>query len=272
MGDKYGIRFTSRHGNLLPESNWDNQITASRILGQVVVGESGLPNNTAGYNTWQALLATVQQMNRLGKRSVEAGLGPAFFHNHNDEFSRRYTDQGRSCPTTEVNTACKSSWQIIMERTDPRWVDAQIDIGWAVCGSAFGTPPDAAAAMAYVTAMINQFTNRIVSYHFKDMAASAITLNCGNDAQRDDRPRRHQLRADDRGGQEPLQVLLHGARPGRGRRADELQPVHEHRERDEGDARRSGADAVRLPAGLQLGRGRHAGGGQPGRGHRHQRR
>jgi sugar phosphate isomerase/epimerase len=184
-GDKYGIRFTSRHGNFLPESNWDNQIAASRILGQVVVGESGLPNNTTGYNTWQALLATVQQLNRLGKRSVEAGLGPAFFHNHNDEFSRRYTDQGRSCATTEVNAACKSSWEIIMERTDPRWLDAQIDIGWAVCGSAFGTPPDADAAMAYVTAMINKFTTRIVSYHFKDMARSAITLGCGNDAQRE---------------------------------------------------------------------------------------
>ena len=185
MGDKYGVRFTSRHGNLLPESNWDNQITASRMLGQVVVGESGLPNNTNGYNTWDRLLATIQQMNRLGKRSVEAGLGPAFFHNHNDEFSRRYTDYGRSCPTSEVNTACKSSWEILMERTDPRWVWAQIDIGWAVCGSAFGTPPDAAAAAAYVTAMITKFTNRIVSYHFKDMAASAITLNCGNDAQRE---------------------------------------------------------------------------------------
>src|SRR5262249_32547560 len=149
------------------------------------VGESGLPNNTNGYNTWDRLLATVQQLNRLGKRSMEAGFGPAYFHNHNDEFSRRYTDFGRSCPTTEVNTACKSSWEIIMERTDPRWVVAQIDIGWAVCGSAFGTPPDAAAGMAYVTAMINKFTNPVLSYHFKDMAASAIALNCGNDAQRE---------------------------------------------------------------------------------------
>src|SRR4051812_35831182 len=91
--------------------------------------------------TWDRLLATVQQLNRLGKRSVEAGFGPAYFHNHKDEFSRRYTDFGRSCPTTEVNTACKSSWEIIMERTDPRWVVAQIDIGWAVCGSALRPPP-----------------------------------------------------------------------------------------------------------------------------------
>ena len=34
------------------------------------------------------------------------------------------------------NGVLKSAWEIIMERTDPRWVVAQIDIGWAVCGAA----------------------------------------------------------------------------------------------------------------------------------------
>ncbi len=33
--------------------------------------------------------------------------------------------------------------------------------------------------------MINKFTNRIVSYHFKDMDAAGIRLNCGNDEQRE---------------------------------------------------------------------------------------
>ncbi len=184
LGDKYGIRFPGRHGNLL-ETNWDNEIAASRIVGQTHLGESGLPGNTAGYNTWAALLNTVQLLNRLGKRSVEAGLGPAYFHNHNDEFSRRYTESGASCPTTSTDPNCKSSWELIMDRTDPRWVVAQIDIGWAVCGSAFGTPPNAAAGMAYVTAMINKFTNRIVSYHFKDVDAASIRLTCGNAEQRE---------------------------------------------------------------------------------------
>ena len=103
-------------------NNWPNDIAASRILGQTHIGESGLPGNTAGYNTWAALLNTVQVLNQLGKDSVEAGLGPAYFHNHNDEFSRRYTDFGQSCPTTSTATNCKSSWEIIMDRTDPRWV------------------------------------------------------------------------------------------------------------------------------------------------------
>ncbi len=185
LGDKYGLRFPSRHGNLLPESNWDNQIAASRIVGQIHVGESGLPNNTNGYNTWDRLLATAPQLNRLGKRSVEAGLGPAYFHNHNDEFSRRYTDTGVSCPTTSADPACKSSWEHIMDKTDPRWVVAQIDIGWAVCGSAFGTPPDATAGMNYVTAMITKFQRRVVSYHFKDVDAAGIRLDCGNNEQRE---------------------------------------------------------------------------------------
>jgi sugar phosphate isomerase/epimerase len=185
LGDKYGIRFPGRHGNFLPESNWDNQIAASRIVGQTHLGESGLPNNTNGYNTWDRLLATTQQLNRLGKQSVEAGLGPAYFHNHNDEFSRRYTEAGASCPTTSTDPACKSAWELVMDRTDPRWVVAQIDIGWAVCGSAFGTPPNAAAGMAYVTAMINKFTNRIVSYHFKDVDLASIRLACGDADQRE---------------------------------------------------------------------------------------
>ena len=100
LGDRYGLRFPGRHGNLLQETNWDNQIAAARTVGQTHVGESGLPNGTNGYNTWDRLLATAQQLNRLGKRSVEAGLGPAYFHNHNDEFSRRYTDWGATCATT----------------------------------------------------------------------------------------------------------------------------------------------------------------------------
>ena len=52
-GDRRQVRpaLPGRHGNL-NENNWDNQIAASRILGQTHLGESGLPGNTNGYNTW----------------------------------------------------------------------------------------------------------------------------------------------------------------------------------------------------------------------------
>ena len=117
------MRFPGRHGNL-NEANWDNQIIASKILGQDHIGEAGFPGGNGAFNTLQGALNTAQLLNRLGKRSVEAGLGPAYFHNHQQEFNPRYVDNG----------VLKSAWEIIMERTDARWVSAQIDIGWAVCG------------------------------------------------------------------------------------------------------------------------------------------
>jgi sugar phosphate isomerase/epimerase len=173
LGDQYGIRFPGRHGNL-NEPNWDNQIAASRIVGQDHVGEAGFPGGAGAYNTLAGALNTAQLLNRLGKRSVEAGLGPAYFHNHQPEFQTRHVDNG----------VLKSAWEIIMERTDPRWVSAQIDIGWAVCGAAGHVdPPDPAVGAAYVTQMINKFTTRIISFHVKDMVNARPT--CGNNDQRE---------------------------------------------------------------------------------------
>jgi sugar phosphate isomerase/epimerase len=172
LGNQYGLRFPGRHGNLT-EANWDNQIVASKIVGQDHIGEAGLPG--PGFNTYANTLATAQVMNRLGKRSVEAGLGPAYFHNHQQEFNTRWTDNG----------VLKSAWEIIMERTDPRYVAAQIDIGWAVCGLAYTTAPtaDPAAAQADLLRIINKFQSRIVSFHVKDMVN--IRPTCGNDDQRE---------------------------------------------------------------------------------------
>ena len=129
-GDERGIRFPGRHGNLT-EANWDNQITASKIVGQDHIGEAGLPGGAGAYNSFAGAMNTVALLNRLGKRSVEAGLGPAYFHNHQQEFNARFVDNG----------VLKSGWEFIMERTDPRYVSAQIDIGWAVCGLAYTTAP-----------------------------------------------------------------------------------------------------------------------------------
>ena len=46
-----------RHGNLT-EANWDNQIAASKILGQDHIGESGFPGGVGAYNTYQQALNT----------------------------------------------------------------------------------------------------------------------------------------------------------------------------------------------------------------------
>jgi sugar phosphate isomerase/epimerase len=124
LGNSYGLRFISRHGSL-EEGNWDQEIQAANILGQEVIGSADPPGINNPSFSYADVLALAQRMNRLGKRSVEAGLGPAYFHNHASSFVKKFTDNG----------VLKSTWEILMDRTDPRYVKAQIDIGWAVSGA-----------------------------------------------------------------------------------------------------------------------------------------
>jgi sugar phosphate isomerase/epimerase len=143
LGDQYGLRFISRHGNIA-EANWDNDIAASKILGQEYIGAADAPG---GYNSSYAnTLAAAALMNKLGKRSVEAGLGPVYFHNHAAEFNTKWLDNG----------VLKSAEEIMLDRTDPRYVKAQIDIFWAVSGG------------ADVTAFLNKYGNRVIAFHVKD--------------------------------------------------------------------------------------------------------
>jgi sugar phosphate isomerase/epimerase len=174
LGDQYGLRFPGRHGSLT-ETNWDNEIAAAKILGQDHIGEAGLPGGNSAFSSYQNVLNTALVLNRLGKRSVEAGLGPAYFHNHEPEFSTRYLDNG----------VMKSAWEIVMDRTDPRWVVAQLDIGWAVCG-ALGSPVDFAFAQAEMARLINKFQLRVISYHVKDLEADTLNdTDCANGDQRE---------------------------------------------------------------------------------------
>src|ERR1700755_2902756 len=154
LGDKYGLRFPARHDSL-SESTWTGEIAAAEIRGQEMVGEGGA-DGAGGLGSYAQTLQTAQQLNKLGKRSVEAGVGPAYFHNHNSEFSNRFTDKG----------VLKSAGEIVRERPAPRYVVGQIDIGWAVCGaSGHATPADPGVGAAYVNRMIQKFRSRVISFH-----------------------------------------------------------------------------------------------------------
>jgi sugar phosphate isomerase/epimerase len=150
LGDQYGLRFVSRHGNL-NEANWDNDIAASKILGQEVIGAADPPN--ASNASLAVALNDAQMLNRLGKRSVEAGLGPAYFHNHANSFSTKINDGG----------VVKPRWKVLMDHTDPRYVKAQIDLGWAVSGSS--------AVVQDIVDILNSpaYSSRVVSFHVKDV-------------------------------------------------------------------------------------------------------
>ena len=57
----------------------------------------------------------------MGKKAVEAGVGPVYIHNHTGEFDTKYVDNG----------VLKYAYDILMERTDPRYVTAELDVFWS---------------------------------------------------------------------------------------------------------------------------------------------
>jgi hypothetical protein len=102
-----------------------------------------------GIDSYEDVLATAATLNRLGERSVKNGTGPIFGHNHNREFTTMYVD-------AQGDGTLKSAWQILVEHTDPRYVDFQLDVGWATIA---GEDP---------VQIVQDIGDRISSLHVKD--------------------------------------------------------------------------------------------------------
>ena len=146
--DTYGLHAGGWHGGM-SETDWDARIAAAKILGADYLGSGGFPN--PGINSYADTLATAQALNRLGKRSIEAGLGPVYFHNHQTEFTNKYVDDG----------VLKSAIDIIMERTDARWVVAELDVKWSSDALDDVTGTQSAA-------FITKYGTRVQLLHIKD--------------------------------------------------------------------------------------------------------
>ena len=118
LADPYDLRIVGRHGGVT-ETTWNNEIDTALKLGQQFIGSGGTA--APGQGTYAQTLATAATLNRLGKRSVEAGVGKVYIHNHTGEFDAKY----------DVNGTIKTAWEILMDNTDARYVAAEIDAGWA---------------------------------------------------------------------------------------------------------------------------------------------
>jgi sugar phosphate isomerase/epimerase len=141
--EEYGLKVPSRHMST-NEANWDANLADAKLLGQRMTGSGGFAS--PGIGSYENTLATAETLNRLGERSVKNGTGPVFGHNHRAEFTTQYMDDGE----------LKSAWQILVENTDPRYVDFQLDVGWAYIA---GEDP---------AALLEQYGDRISSLHVKD--------------------------------------------------------------------------------------------------------
>ncbi len=113
------------------------------------IGSGGVAS--PGINSYDNTLRTAETLNALGKVSVEGGVGPVYIHNHTGEFDAKYVDNG----------VLKSAWQILMDRTDARYVQAEVDVFWS--SDAFNDVTGTATA-----ALINANPTRVKMMHVKD--------------------------------------------------------------------------------------------------------
>jgi sugar phosphate isomerase/epimerase len=149
--DEYGLHAGGWHGEMR-ESLFDQRLVAAKILGADYVGSGGVVHNTSGgINSYADTLRAAQALNRMGKKAVEAGVGPVYIHNHTGEFDRKYVDDGE----------LKYAYDILMERTDPRYVVGELDVFWS--SDAFNDVTGEATAD-----FIDKWGSRIQLLHIKD--------------------------------------------------------------------------------------------------------
>ena len=146
--DEYGLHAGGWHGST-NEAAWPTRVNAAKILGADYIGSGGVAD--PGIATYDAVLRSAQALNRMGKIAVEAGVGPTYIHNHTEEFDRKYVDDG----------VLKYTYDILMERTDPRYVVGELDVFWS--SDAFNDVTGAATA-----AFMDKWGTRIQMLHIKD--------------------------------------------------------------------------------------------------------
>ncbi|UDF12423.1 cell wall-binding repeat-containing protein [Antiquaquibacter oligotrophicus] len=148
LTDGLDLSVPSSHYNV-NEATFDTTLAYVETLGQEYVGSGGFA--APGIGSYANTLATAETMNRLGERSVAAGVGKFFGHNHASEFTTQYTHDGE----------LMSAWEILVAETNPEWVTFQLDVAWATDAGV-----DAAA-------LITEYADRIDLLHVKD----AVNLN-----------------------------------------------------------------------------------------------
>jgi sugar phosphate isomerase/epimerase len=155
---EYKLKAPTSHGNTT-EATFDQTLAYAGAIGQKYTGSGGwaAPGvNRDGTSTYSDIIATAEAMNRLGERSVEAGTGKHFGHNHWWEFTTLVTD-----PRTGVRT---TAYEVLLANTDPRYVAFQLDVYWA------------SDAGVDVVDLLERYGNRIELLHIKDGALPPDTL------------------------------------------------------------------------------------------------
>jgi sugar phosphate isomerase/epimerase len=142
MLDANGLKSPSTHiGFDAMKTDWDKTFDDALTIGQKFLTVPSPPNGTqATVASWQKV---ADDFNAAGERATARGLTLGY-HNHYTEFN---VVDGTS------------PFEILLTRTDPRYVAIQMDVCWTVRGG--GDP----------SAWITRFPTRFAMLHIKDMTA-----------------------------------------------------------------------------------------------------
>ena len=124
------------------KADWDKTFDDALTIGQQFITIPSPPNGTA--ETVAAWQRVAEDFNTAGEKAKARGLTLGY-HNHYTEFA---TINGTS------------PFEILLTRTDPRYVSFQMDVCWATRG---GADPKA---------LIRKFPSRFVMLHIKDITGA----------------------------------------------------------------------------------------------------
>ena len=148
--DAVGLRAVSSHAGVNDiRGDWTSFLEGAQELGQVFVFVPSIPESE---RTPEGLRKLADDFNRAGEMAVSAGLHFGY-HNHAWEFV------ALSDGTITMD--------LLLERTEPRLVDWQMDIFWTVDGG--GDP------MAY----LESHAGRVTSVHVKDRTPDGQMVDVG---------------------------------------------------------------------------------------------
>ncbi len=140
--EDYGMKLVSSHSEYFTSDKAPIMIEAAKEAGLEYVVIPWIPNELR--SDYEAI---AENLNSIGAQFKEAGIGFGY-HNHDFEFYP--TEDGRI------------PLEILLDGTDPEYVDFQLDLFWVV------------HAKANPMEIINKYQGRFASFHIKD---SDVDLN-----------------------------------------------------------------------------------------------
>lgn len=140
MLDEYGLEAVSSHANVV--GNLDAELEYMQTVGAKNIACAGIGD----FNSRDNVLRIAERFNNIGEKCEKAGIHFSY-HNHAHEFAR--DEEGK--------------WllDILYENTDPKLVNVQLDVCWALVG---GADP-----VAYLT----KYKDRVRMVHMKEVKTVA---------------------------------------------------------------------------------------------------